>query len=194
MTIRYGVRFGYGDSSDMYEWDCVGLDGEQWEAAREAYEDGMDLSDLSKGDIEELDPLFQEAYEAIRAEQEIELSDDDFAQECLHGSRYTAEDVNERVRNRDARTLAYFHLENATEAELESWDAHALDPDGLPREEDLDPDFVSQSPFDCGWDLIVTGYIDESEFEDEDDEDYDDEDDEDDEDEDDDDGEEDDDD
>ena len=178
LTLSYGIWFGTGDGSDMFEWDYVCLSEEQEAAVREAVEAGQDPCEICEGDISELDPIFEEARREIEADQTDALSDDPYMQECMGTTPYTVEELNELVHDEDENALAYFGLTDADEEEIENWDAANLT-GPLPTVADLDPDFVIENPFDGGWDLIIKGYVDEEEFEedDEDDEDEEDEDD-----------------
>jgi hypothetical protein len=65
----------------------------------------------------------------------------------------SADELNDLVKSRDEHALKFFGLENASDEEIDKWDAEDLNE--RPYLCDFDEDFESSSPFDSGWDLCV---------------------------------------
>ena len=146
----YYVSFGKGDSSESIPYDIF-LTDEEEEIYDKAVEEGLDLNN-----IEELQPALQRAYEEIE-EQEIEMAienEDEFVMECQGLAEVDAYEINKLVANRDPHTLKFFGLEDASDEELEEWDANDLEK--LPLIKDFEENFEPSSPFDMGWGLNVS--------------------------------------
>ena len=62
-------------------------------------------------------------------------------------------EINKLVADRDKGALKFLGLENATEDELEKWDASTLET--LPLVRDFYGGFGTHSPFDGKWTLTV---------------------------------------
>ena len=149
ITLNYGVTFGKGDGSDVFEWE-VDLDEEQEAAYRRALMTGASFEDFP-----ELQALCDEAYPEIE-EQELDSfinTDDEYTLECLGEAPVDPDEINDLVHSRDPHAIAFFGLDDLSEEELDEWDANELDE--LPLIKDFVEDFVPESPFDNGWTLNV---------------------------------------
>lgn len=147
--IRYGVTFGKCDSSDWIDWE-IDLTDEEEEAFKKAARMGEDPNT-----VPELQDALQRAYDDIECE-EISMgidNEDEYVLECQGLIEMDPDELNDLVANRDPKALAFFGLTDASDEELEEWDANDLDE--LPKLCDFDPDFEPESPYDHGWDLSV---------------------------------------
>lgn len=147
---RYYVSFGKGDSSESIPYDIF-LTDEEEKIYDKAVEEGLDLNN-----IEELQPALQRAYEEIE-KQEIEMAienEDEFVMECQGIAPVDPDEINDLIADRDPHALKFFGLEEASDEELEEWDAYDLEE--LPLIKDFDENFEPSSPYDIGWDLNVS--------------------------------------
>ena len=149
VDLRYGVTFGKGDSSNWIDYE-IELTDEEEKIYDEAIANGILLCE-----VRALEPALDRAYKEI---EEIEIENcldfgDDFAKECLGRYYIEADELNDLVKARDTHALEFFGLENATDEEIEKWDANNLDE--LPYVCDFDEEFEPDSPFNQGWDLHV---------------------------------------
>lgn len=149
VTIHYGVIFGKGDSSDWIDWDLELTDEEA-----KIYDDAI-AKGVDPNDVPELEAALGRAYDAI---EEEEISNglcygDEYVMECQGEAEVDPLEINELIANRDPHALAFFGLEDATEEELDEWDANDLDE--LPLIKDFVEDFEPESPYDAGWTLVV---------------------------------------
>ena len=147
--LRYGVIFGKGDSSDWIEWEIELTDEEAV-----IYQNAID-NELPLNEVPELQDALQRAYEEIE-EMEIENGidmEDEYVMECQGLAPMDEDELNELVAARDPHALAFFGLTDATDEELEEWDAYDLDE--VPTIKDFQEDFEPYSPYDEGWSLNV---------------------------------------
>jgi hypothetical protein len=63
------------------------------------------------------------------------------------------DELNDLVHDRDPHALAFFGLTEATDEELEAWDADDLET--LPTIAEFQEDFEHYSPYDEGWGLNI---------------------------------------
>lgn len=149
VELRYGVIFGKGDGSDWLDWE-VDLTDEETEIYKNAVANETPLED-----VEELKGALERAYKEIEQEEiDNALSyEDEYVMECQGEIEVDPDEINELVQKRDPYTLAFFELTDATDEELDEWDANDLDE--LPLVKDFEKDFEPRSPYDYGWTLIV---------------------------------------
>ena len=149
VSIQYSVTFGKGDSSDWIDYE-IDLTDEEAAAYDKAIAEGQCLDD-----VPELQEAIQRAYEEIE-EMEIENGidlEDEYVMECQGLAAMDEDELNDLVRDRDPHALEFFGLTEATEEELESWDAYDLDE--LPTIKEFQKDFEPYSPYDEGWGLNI---------------------------------------
>ena len=149
VEIRYGVTFGKCDSSDWIEYE-VDLTDEEEIAYDNAIENEIPLSD-----VPELEAALARAYEEIE-EMEIQNGidlEDEYVLECQGLAQMDEDELNELVAARDPHALSFFGLTEATDEELEEWDAYDLDE--VPTIADFKENFEPYSPYDEGWILHV---------------------------------------
>ena len=149
IEIRYGVVFGKGDGSDWFDWE-VELTPEEEIAYKNAIKNEIPLED-----VEELQDVLSRAYDEIE-ETEIENfidMEDEYVMQCQGELEMDCDELNELITNRDPHAIKFFGLEEATEDELDEWDAYDLDE--LPLIKDFVEDFNPHSPFSEGWSLLV---------------------------------------
>lgn len=149
VDIRYGIILGKGDASDWMDYE-IGLTDEEAVAYDNAIADEIPLSDVS-----DLQDALERAYEEIE-DIEIQISidtEDEYVMECQGLAPMDEDELNDLVADCDPYALAFFGLENASEEELEEWDASDLDE--LPSIADFKKDFEPYSPFEEGWRLQV---------------------------------------
>jgi hypothetical protein len=79
--------------------------------------------------------------------------EDEYVMECQGLAPMDEIELNELVAARDPHTLAFFGLENASDEELEAWDAYDLE--AVPAIADFQENFEPCSPYDTGWTLHV---------------------------------------
>ena len=147
--IRYGVTFGKCDSSDWIDWE-IDLTDEEVAAFKKAARMGEDPNS-----VPELQDALQRAYDDIECE-EISMgidNGDEYVLECQGEIEMDPLELNELVANRDPHALEFFALTDASDEELEEWDANDLDE--LPKICDFEEDFEPYSPYDAGWTLNV---------------------------------------
>lgn len=157
VELRYGVTFGKGDSSDWIDYE-IDLTDEEAAAYDKAIAEGRSLDN-----VPELQDALQRAYEEIE-EMEIENGidmEDEYVMECQGLAPMDEDELNELVAARDPHALAFFGLTEATDEELEGWDAYDLDE--VPTIKDFKEDFEPYSPYDEGWSLNVH-FADPSEY------------------------------
>ena len=157
VELRYGITFGKGDSSDWIDYEIALTDDE---AA--AYEQAI-AEERCLDDVPELQDALQRAYEEI---EEIEIDngiamEEEYVMECQGLIPMDEDDLNELVADRDPHALDFFGLTEATDEELDEWDAYDLDE--VPLIRDFQEDFEPSSPFDAGWTLNVE-FVDPSEY------------------------------
>ena len=73
--------------------------------------------------------------------------------ECQGVAPMDQDELNDLVAARDPHALAFFGLTEATDEELEEWDAYDLDE--VPTIAEFQVDFEPYSPYDAGWTLHV---------------------------------------
>ena len=149
VELRYSVTFGKGDSSDWIDYE-IDLTDEEAAAYDKAVAEGQCLDD-----VPELQEAIQRAYEEIE-EMEIENGieiEDEYVMECQGLVPMDEDELNGLVRGRDSHALEFFGLTEATDEELEAWDAYDLEE--VPLIKDFQEDFEPYSPYDEGWGLNV---------------------------------------
>lgn len=149
VEVRYGVTFGKCDSSDWIDYE-VELTDEEAAAYDEAIE-----SETPLADVPALKDALNRAYEEIE-EMEIQNGidlEDEYVLECQGLAQMDEDELNELVEARDPHALSFFGLTEATDEEVEEWDAYDLDE--VPTIADFKEDFEPYSPYDAGWTLHV---------------------------------------
>ena len=149
VELRYGVTFGKGDSSDWIDYE-IDLTDEEAAAYDKAIAEGRSLDN-----VPELQDALQRAYEEIE-EMEIENGidmEDEYVMECQGVAPMDQDELNDLVAARDPHALAFFGLTEATDEELEEWDAYDLEE--VPTIAEFQVDFEPCSPYDAGWTLHV---------------------------------------
>ena len=146
---RYGVVFGKGDASDWIDYEIELTDEE------EAIYDNAIANEIPLEDVAELQDALDRAYEEI---EDMEISNgidygDEYVLECQGEIEMDTLELNELVHNRDPHALEFFGLEDASDEEIEEWDADDLDE--IPLIKDFQEDFEPYSPYDEGWTLNV---------------------------------------
>lgn len=149
VEVRYGVTFGKCDSSDWIDYE-VELTDEEAAAYDEAIE-----SETPLADVPALKDALNRAYEEIE-EMEIQNGidiEDEYVLECQGLAQMDEDELNELVAAHDPHALSFFGLTEATDEELEEWDAYDLDE--VPTIADFKENFEPYSPYDEGWILHV---------------------------------------
>lgn len=149
VEIQYGVTWGKGDSSEWID-ETFELTDEEAEIYDRAIADGILLED-----VPELQKALDRAYAEIE-EMEIQNGidmEDEFVMECQGLAPMDQEELNDFIAERDPHALAFFGLEDASDEELEAWDAYDLE--DVPTIADFQEDFEPSSPYDVGWSLSV---------------------------------------
>jgi hypothetical protein len=149
VELRYGVTFGKCDSSDWIDYE-IDLTDEEAAAYDKAIAEGRSLDN-----VPELQDALRRAYEEIE-EMEIENGidmEDEYVKECQGLAPMDEDELNELVAARNPHALVFFGLTNATDEELEKWDAYDLNE--VPTIKDFCEDFEPYSPYDEGWSLTV---------------------------------------
>ena len=157
VDIHYGVTFGKCDSTDWMDWKLELTDEEA-----EIYDHAIE-NEIRLCDVPELEAALARAYDEIE-EEEIQNGldyENEYTMECQGVLPVDPDEINDLIADRDAHALAFFGLEDATDEELEEWDANDLDE--LPLIKDFEEDFEPYSPFDAGWDLHVE-FVDPNDF------------------------------
>lgn len=151
VELNYWVTFGKCDSTDRIPWEVELTDEEE-----KIYDNAI-ANKLSLNEIPELQGALDRAYSEIEEESiEIGLDDgDEFVMECQGVAPMDCDELNELVAKRDPHALEFFGLQDATDEELEEWDAYDLDDDDIPLIKDFQEDFEPESPYAVGWDLNV---------------------------------------
>ena len=149
VELTYWVSFGSGDSSDNLEWE-VELTPEEEIAYNNALKNEIPLNE-----VVELQGALHRAYKEI---QKVEICnsiemEDEYAMECQGEIEMDCDELNDLIEHRDPHALAFFDLTDATEDELDEWDAYDLDE--IPLVKDFVEDFEPTSPYDEGWTLNV---------------------------------------
>lgn len=149
VALRYGVVFGKGDASDWIDYEFELTDEE------EAIYDNAIANEIPLEDVPELQDALDRAYEEI---EDMEISngidyEDEYVLECQGEIEMDTLELNELVHNRDPHALEFFGLEDASDEEIEEWDADELDE--IPLIKDFQEDFEPYSPYDEGWTLNV---------------------------------------
>ena len=149
VALRYGVVFGKGDASDWIDYEFELTDEE------EAIYDNAIANEIPLEDVPELQDALDRAYEEI---EDMEISngidyEDEYVLECRGEIEMDTLELNELVHNRDPHALEFFGLEDASDEEIEEWDADELDE--IPLIKDFQEDFEPYSPYDEGWTLNV---------------------------------------
>ena len=169
VELRYWVSFGKGDSSDDMSRE-IELTPEEEIAYNNAIKNEIPLDE-----VKELQDALERAYNEIEQEEIGNALDfgEEYVMECQGESEMDCDELNELVHNHDPHALEYFGLDDATDEEIEEWDAYDLDE--VPTIADFDEDFEPSSPYDEGWTLNVEFVEpDYDEFDDEEDADEDD--------------------
>ena len=149
VEIRYGVTFGKCDSSDWIDYEVELTDEEEV-----AYENAIE-NEIPLSDVPELEAALARAYEDIE-EMEIQNGidlEDEYVMECQGLAPMDEDKLNELVAARDPHVLSFFGLTEATDEELEEWDAYDLEE--VPTIAEFQEDFEPYSPYDAGWTLHV---------------------------------------
>lgn len=149
VDIQYCVIYGKGDASDWCDYE-VELTDEEAAIYDKAVENETPLEDVT-----ELQEALNRVYEEIE-EMEIQNGidyEEDYVMECLGLSEMDRDELNDLIESRDSHALAFFGLEEASEEELEEWDAYDLDE--VPTVAEFQEDFEPCSPYDEGWTLRV---------------------------------------
>ena len=149
VEVRYGVTFGKLDSSD---WIYTEVELTDEEAA--IYDHAISKQ-IPLEDVAELQEALDRAYaeiEDIEIQNGIDM-EDEYVMECQGLAPMDEIELNELVAARDPHTLAFFGLENASDEELEEWDA--CDLEAVPAIADFQENFEPCSPYDAGWTLHV---------------------------------------
>lgn len=149
VEIRYGVIFGKGDSSDWIDYE-IDLSDEE-----EILYDNAVKNEIPLEDVPELRVALERAYEEIE-DMEIQNGidlEDEYVMECQGMAPMDETELNDLIANRDPHALAFFGLGDATEEELDAWDAYDLDE--LPTIAEFQENFEPSSPYDAGWTLVV---------------------------------------
>ena len=149
VEIRYGVTFGKCDSSDWIEYEVDLTDGEEL-----AYDNAVE-NEIPLSEVPELEAALARAYEEIE-EMEIQNGidlEDEYVMECQGLAPMDEDELNELVAARDPHALSFFGLTEATDEELDEWDAYDLDE--VPTIAEFQKDFEPYSPYDAGWTLHV---------------------------------------
>ena len=149
VELKYWVSFGSGDCSDDMGWS-IELTPEEEIAYKNAIKNEIPLDE-----VEELKPALERAYAEIE-EEEISNGldyDEEFVKECQGEIEMDRDELNELVRNRNPHALEFFGLTEASDEEIDEWDAYDLD--DVPNIVDFDEDFEPSSPYDVGWSLNV---------------------------------------
>lgn len=163
--IHYGVIFGKCDASDWIDYYASFTPEEQ-----KIY-DRCVLLRYDPNDNPELQDALSRAEDDIREIEESNCLEygDEYAIECMGYNDMDTDTLTELVHDRDEHALEFFGLKDATDEEIDAWDAEDLPVSKIPTVRDFDPDFEPESPFDGGWILNVE-YINPAEEEDLDDE------------------------
>lgn len=149
VDLIYYVTFGKGDSSECMDW-MVDLTDEEEAIYKNAIENGLSLEC-----VEGLEDALSRAYEEIE-EEEIYLgieNEYEYVLECQGKVPMETDELNRLVAERDPHALEFFGLTNASDEEIENWDADNLTE--IPLVCDFDEEFEPYSPFDEGWGLTV---------------------------------------
>lgn len=147
---QYYVCFGKGDSSDSIDCD-IELTDEEAAFYDKAVAEGECLED-----VPELQAALARAYAEIE-EMEIQNGidmEEEFVLECQGLLPMDQDELNDLVAERDPHALAFFGLTEASDEELEAWDAYDLDE--VPTNAEFQEDFEPCSPYDQGWSLCVS--------------------------------------
>ena len=151
VKIHYGVTFGKGDSSDWIDYDLTLSDEE------EAFYDDAVANDIPLEDVPELQDALKRAYDEIE-EMEIQTGldiEDEYVMECQGVAPMEQDELNDLIAARDPHALAFFGLTDASEEELDEWDAYDLVDDEIPTIAEFKEDFEPYSPYEAGWSLYV---------------------------------------
>ena len=119
-----------------------------------AYENAIE-NEIPLSNVPELEAALARAYEEVE-EMEIQNGidlEDEYVLECQGLAPMDEDELNELVAARDPHVLSFFGLTEATDEELEEWDAYDLDE--VPTIADFKEDFEPYSPYDAGWTLHV---------------------------------------
>ena len=149
VKIQYCVTFGAGDSSDWLDYE-VELTDEEEIIYNNAIENKIPLNGI---------PKLEDALDRVCSEiEEMEIQNnldygDEYTMECQGNYEMDPDDLNELIADRDPYALEFFGLTDASEDELDKWDANDLEE--LPLVKDFDEDFEEQSPFDVGWSISL---------------------------------------
>ena len=79
--------------------------------------------------------------------------EDEYVMECQGLAPMDEDELNDLVEARDPHALAFFDLTEASDEELEEWDAYDLEE--IPTIAEFQADFEPYSPYDAGWTLHV---------------------------------------
>ena len=147
--LRYGVVFGKGDSSDWIDWE-----EELTEEEEIAYNNAI-ANEVPLNTVKELRDVLDRAYDDIEDEEICNGLDmgDEYVMECQGVAPMDQDELNDLVAARDPHALAFFGLTEATDEELEEWDAYDLEE--VPTIAEFQVDFEPCSPYDAGWTLHV---------------------------------------
>lgn len=152
LPIMYNVTFGKGDGSEDIDYDEIIVPEDQIDDVMYTLltegEDGLEKFSF-------IDEQCHEAYLDIEQNciDDLVYSDDPYAVKCCGTEEKDIDELNDLVHSRNKHALAYFGLADASDDEIDKWDAKDLAE--LPTVADFDEDFEYKSPFDGGYDLSV---------------------------------------
>ena len=147
VEVKYYVVFGKGDGTEHFSYDFE-LDDE----TEAVYDKAIELEEPFEN-FPELTSALQDAYDEIEEMESSNLADLDEEYSDLSDVEMDTEDLNDLVHQRNPHALKFFHLENATDEEIEEWDANDLD--NLPTHLEFDEYYKPLNPFDNGISLTV---------------------------------------
>ena len=145
---KYDVVVRKGDGTDHFSYEFE-LDDE----TEAVYDKAIELEEPFEN-FPELASALQDAYDEIEEMESgniAEIMDDEYRD--LSDVEMDTEELNDLVHERNPHALKFFHLENATDEEIEEWDAYDLD--NLPTHLEFDEDYKPLNPFDNGISLTV---------------------------------------
>lgn len=151
MIIDLSVTIDYNDGKPV---ECFYtkriISYENWKIHSNAVKNGIPLNS-----IEELSDTLVKYRDEIetRIIDDLITAGNEYVCKCEGIVPVNPAEINKLVANRDKGALKFLGLENATEDELEIWDASTLETFPLVR--DFYNGFGTHSPFDDKWKLTV---------------------------------------
>lgn len=149
VDLSVGINYNDGTPTEWVEWRQI-----------VSYELGVIYNRAIRNKIP-LDSVaeLQDALKEIREHVEDTIVNDmikqgvEYACKCEGIVPVDPVEINDLVAKRDKGALKFLKLQNATEDELNNWDASKLD--ALPLVRDFYDGFGTHSPFDGDWELFV---------------------------------------